>query len=104
MYFFALFFTNPKILGKLFHSLLQSQVQRDDHLPGQVRQPAEDRGDAEGHPGEALPGSQKVSYREIHEKGLGDVVSAKAVRYTIYTIYLSLCIQAAETTYPDPFS
>ena len=34
--------------------------------------------------------------RGIHEKGSGDVVSA--VCYTIYSIYLSLCIQTAETT------
>ena len=40
--------------------------------------------------------------RGIHEKGSGDVVSA--VCYTIYTIYLSLCTQKAETISPKPFS
>ena len=40
--------------------------------------------------------------REIHEKGSGDVVSA--VCYTIYTIYLSLFTQTAETTSYEPFS
>ena len=38
----------------------------------------------------------------IHEKGSEDFVSA--VCYTIYTIYLSLCTQTAETTPPEPFS
>ena len=39
-------------------------------------------------------------YRGIHEKGSGDVL---AVCYSIYTIYLSLCTQTAETTAPQPF-
>ena len=42
-----------------------------------------------------------TKYRGIHEEGSGDVVSA--VCYTIYTIYLTLCAQTAETTSPEPF-
>ena len=44
----------------------------------------------------------KYTYRGIREKGSGDVISS--VCDTIYTIYLSLCKQKAETTSPDPFS
>ena len=43
-----------------------------------------------------------VIHRGIHEKGSGDVVSA--VCFTIYTIYLSLCTQSAETTSSELFS
>ena len=38
----------------------------------------------------------------IHLKGSGDVVSA--VCYTMYTIYICLCSQTAETTSPEHFS
>ena len=38
-------------------------------------------------------------YRVIHKKGSDDVASD--VCYTIYTIYLSLCTQTAETTSPE---
>ena len=40
-----------------------------------------------------------IFYRGIHEKGLGDVVTA-----VCYTIYLSLGPQTAEETSPEPFS
>ena len=55
----------------------------------------------------ALPSSmffyvRHCIYRGIHEKGLGDVVSAAC--YTINILYLSLCTQSAGTTSPEPFS
>ena len=43
-----------------------------------------------------------LSYRGIQEKGSGYVVLT--VCYTIYTIYLSLCTQTAETTSLELFS
>ena len=46
----------------------------------------------------ALTSEKNVLYRGIHEKGSGDVVSA-----VIYTIYLSLSTQTAETTSPESF-
>ena len=55
---------------------------------------------------EPEPGPEKMDiifwYEGIHEKGSGDVVSTAC--YTIYTIYIFLCTQTAETTYPEPFS
>ena len=45
---------------------------------------------------------KKETYRGIRKKGFGDVVSA--VCCTIYTMYLSLWTQTAETTSLEPFS
>ena len=42
-----------------------------------------------------------LSYRGFHEKGSGDVVS---LFVTLFTIYLSLFKQTAETTSPEHFS
>jgi len=42
-------------------------------------------------------------YRGIHEKKSSEKVFS-AVCYTIYTIYLSICTQTAETISPKPFS
>ena len=45
---------------------------------------------------------QHSQLQGFSQNRLGDVVSA--VCYTIYTFYLFLCRQTAETTSPEPFS
>ena len=44
---------------------------------------------------------RESSYREIHEKGSGEFVSA--VCYIIYSIYLSLCTKQLRRHLPNPF-